>query len=59
LIVTKAIYYNLRKVGKDGVWVKALLDGQLLDSQCSFFKLIMAANSELVLKEVSNVNLMT
>jgi hypothetical protein len=34
LIFINATYYSFRKVGKDGVWVKALLDGQLLDSQC-------------------------
>jgi hypothetical protein len=32
LIVIKTTYYNLHKVGKDGVWVKAFLDGQLSDS---------------------------
>jgi len=36
LIIINATYYSFRKVGKDGVWVKALLDGQLLDTQCFF-----------------------
>jgi hypothetical protein len=27
LIVIKVIYCNIRKVGKDRVWVKALFDG--------------------------------
>jgi hypothetical protein len=58
LIIIKATYYNLCKVGKDGVRVKTLLDGQLLDSQCFFKKLIMAANSELILKKNYDVNLM-
>jgi len=39
--------------------VKALLDGQFLDSQCSLFKLTMATNSELVLKKVFDVKPMT
>jgi len=59
LIVIKVACYSPYKVGKDGVWVKALLDGQFLDSQCSLFKLTMATNSELVLKKVFNVKPMT
>lgn len=57
LIFIKVAYCSPHKVGKDGVWMKALLDGYLLDSQCIFFKVI--ANIELVLKKVSNVNRVT
>jgi len=59
LIVIKVVYCTICKVGKDGVWVKLFLDGHLLDSQCSFCKLIVAVNNELILKEISNLNLVT
>ncbi len=39
--VNKAIYYNTCKVGKDGVWMKVILDGYPSNLQCSFFKMIM------------------
>jgi hypothetical protein len=54
LIFVKVAYRSPHKVGKDGVWMKALLDGYLLDSQCFFFKVI--ANIESIVKEVYNVN---
>jgi hypothetical protein len=59
LIVIKAAHCNLRKVGKDGVLVKALLDGQFWGSQCYFLKLTMVTNIELVLKKVFDANSMT
>ncbi len=43
-------------MGKDGMWVDALLDPYELDLQCLFFKMTMAANSESVLKEVLDKN---
>jgi hypothetical protein len=46
LIVIKATYSNLHKVGKDGVWVKVFVDGHLLGIQCSFFKMKMVTNYE-------------
>jgi hypothetical protein len=38
-------------VRKDEVWLKAFLDGHLLDSQCTFFKLTMATNIQSFFKE--------
>jgi aerobic-type carbon monoxide dehydrogenase small subunit (CoxS/CutS family) len=52
----KTTYYNQWKVGKDGMWVEVLLESYELDLQCSFCKMTMVINSELVLKEVSNKN---
>jgi hypothetical protein len=57
LILIKVAYCSPHKVGKDGVWMRAFLDGYLLDSQSFFFKVI--ANIESILKKVSNVNPMT
>ncbi len=59
LIVIKRTYYSQWKVGKDGMWVEVLLDSYELDLQCSFCKMNMVINSELVLKEVSNKNSVT
>jgi hypothetical protein len=59
MIVIKVAYCSPCKVGKYGVWVKDVLDGQFLDSQCFFFKLTMATNNESVLKKVFDVNPMT
>lgn len=36
--------------------MKALLDGHALDVQCSFIKMTMDANNEVVMKEESLVN---
>jgi hypothetical protein len=57
VIVIKATYSMLRKVGKEEVIAKALLDGHALDVQCFFKKMTMVANSEIVMKEESFVNL--
>ncbi len=38
LIVIKPTYYSPWKVGKDGMWVDALLDPYELDLQCSFLR---------------------
>ncbi len=46
-------------MGKDGMWVVALLDPYELDLQCSVFKMTMVANNELVLKRVLHKNLFT
>jgi len=35
--IIKAIYYNSCKVGKDGLWMKVILDGYPLNLQCSLF----------------------
>jgi hypothetical protein len=40
-------------VGKDGVLVKAFLHDNALDLQCFYFKMIMAINSEQIMKEKS------
>ncbi len=39
------------------MWVDVLLDPYELDLQYSFFKMTMATNNELVLKEVLDKNL--
>jgi hypothetical protein len=57
--VIKATYCSEWKVGKDGMRVDALLDPYELDLQCSFFKMTMVANNELVLKEVLDKSLVT
>jgi hypothetical protein len=57
LIVVKVAYYVQQKVGKDGMWMDVLLDPYELDLQYSFFKMTMATNNELVLKEVLDKNL--
>jgi len=59
LIVIKPTYYSQWKVGKDGMWVDALLDPYELDLQCSFLKMTMVENNELVLREVLDKNLVT
>jgi hypothetical protein len=41
------------------MWVDVLLDPYELDLQCSFLKMTMVANNELVLKEVLDKNLVT
>jgi hypothetical protein len=58
-IIIKAIYYSSCKVGKDGVWMKVILDGYPSYLQCSFFKMIMIVNIELIMKENFDVNLVT
>jgi hypothetical protein len=55
--VIKATYCSEWKVGKDGMRVDALLDPYELDLQCLFLKMTMATNSESMLKEVLDKNL--
>ncbi len=43
-------------MGKDGVLVKALLNGYALDLKCSYFKMIMATNNEQLMRKKSLVN---
>jgi len=43
-------------VRKDGVLVKALLNDNVFDLQCSYFKMIMVANSEQIMREKSLAN---
>jgi hypothetical protein len=44
--IIKAIYYSSYRVKKDEVWMKVILESYPLDSQCSFFKMIMIVNNE-------------
>ncbi len=57
--VNNAIYYASCKVGKDWVWMKVILDGYPSNLQCSFLKMIMIVNNELIMKENFDVNLVT
>jgi hypothetical protein len=47
------------KVRKEGVIMKAFLDGHVLDVQCSFYKMTMIVNNEAIMKEDFLVNLVT
>jgi hypothetical protein len=57
LIIIKVVYCGPHKVGKDGVLVKVLLNGNALDLKCSYFKMIMATNNEQIMREKSLMNL--
>jgi hypothetical protein len=57
LTVIKVAYSMPRKVRKEGVIVKALLDGHVLDVQCFFLKITMVANNEVIMKKDFLVNL--
>jgi hypothetical protein len=50
LIVIKAAYFMRYKMRKEGVIVKALLDGHVLDVHCFFSKMTMVTNSETIMK---------
>ncbi len=43
-------------MGKDGILVKVLFNGNALDLKCSYFKMIMATNSEQFMRKKSIVN---
>jgi hypothetical protein len=43
-------------MGNDGMWMKAMLDGYVLDLQCSFCKMTMITNNKLIMKVKFDVN---
>jgi hypothetical protein len=57
LIIIKIVYCGPHKVGKDGVLVKVLFTGNVLNLKCSYFKMTVAINNEQIMKEKSLVNL--
>ncbi len=56
MTIIKYTYYIFYTMGNDGMWMKSMLDGYVLDLQCSFYKMTMITNNKLVMKEKFDVN---
>ncbi len=52
----KYTYCIFCTMGNDEMWMKAILDGYVLDLQCSFCKMTMITNNKLIMKEKIDVN---
>jgi len=56
MTIIKYTYCICCKMGNDGMWMKPMLDGYVLDLQCLFCKMTMITNNKLIMKEKFDVN---
>ncbi len=56
MIIIKYTYCIFCTMGNDGMWMKSMLDGYVLDLQSSFCKMTMITNNKLIMKEKFDVN---
>lgn len=52
----KKIYYQPKKLGPTQTWISTIIDVDILDLQCSFFKVTMLSNAQWAMDQPMDLN---
>ncbi len=55
----KRFYYQPKKLGLTQTWILAIIDVDILDLQCSFFKITMLFNVQWAIDQPMDLNLLS